>query len=162
MLAIGVEQVGGTVSPLLIARTAEGLFETLGRNLDKTHAFLKSRQFGHRLCLDRFKARTKPAGGAFQERDDETRVLATTLENEGEALQQLGQILSGSHLKPNRSDGGYYELVASALGLGNNDCGLGSAYSENHAPIFADDKARVKTAIVARETRDGASFAEPD
>jgi len=87
MPAVGVEQISRTVAPLLIARTAERLFETLGRNFDKMHAFLESRQFGDRLCLDRFKARTKPARGTFQERDDETRAFATALENGAEGLQ---------------------------------------------------------------------------
>jgi hypothetical protein len=48
---------------------------------------LGSRQFGDRLGLDRFKARTKPARGAFQQRDDETRAFATAPENGGEGLQ---------------------------------------------------------------------------
>ena len=66
MLAVGVEQIRSTVSPFLIARTTKCLFETLGSNLDQIHALLGSREFGDRLCLDRFKARTKPARGAFQ------------------------------------------------------------------------------------------------
>jgi hypothetical protein len=66
MLAVWVEQFGSTVSPLLFRRTAECLFETLGRNLDDAQAFLKSREFGDRLSLNGLKASTKPAGGTFQ------------------------------------------------------------------------------------------------
>ena len=66
MFAAGIEQFRGTVSPLLIRRTTEGLFETLGRNLDDAQAALKSREFDHRLSLDRLKTGTKPTRRAFQ------------------------------------------------------------------------------------------------
>ena len=61
MFTAGIKQFRGTVTPLLIRRAAEGLFETLRRNLDDTEAALSSREFDHRFSLDRFKTRTKTA-----------------------------------------------------------------------------------------------------
>ena len=85
MLAAWVEQFGSTVSPLLFRRTAECLFETLGRNLDDAQALLKSREFGDRLSLNGLKARTKPAGGTFLSRDGRICATATAVEDGDEA-----------------------------------------------------------------------------
>ena len=104
MFTVGIEQFPGTVPPLLIRRTAEGLFETLRRNLDDAEAALRSREFDDRLSLDRFKTRTKPTRRTFQQRNDGTGALAVAIEKGDETLQQFGQIVPGADLKRNRSD----------------------------------------------------------
>ena len=57
---VHIEQFPGTVSPLLILRTAERLSETLRSDLDHAHPALRRREFDHCLSLDRLKAGTKP------------------------------------------------------------------------------------------------------
>src|ERR1035437_1464977 len=146
-LAIGIEQFRGTIPPLLIRRTAESLFETLRRNLDDAEAALSSREFDHRLALDRFKTRTKPARRAFQQGNDRTCALALAVEKGDESLQQFGQIVPGADLKRNRSDGRDNELVAHTLGLSNNDCGPGGVYPENHAGIISEGTSGVKRRV---------------
>ena len=64
--AVGIEQLIGPVSPLLIRGPTECSLETLGRNLEDSQAFLKSYEFGDCLSLDGLKTRTKAAGGTFQ------------------------------------------------------------------------------------------------
>ena len=147
MFTVGIEQFPSTVSPLLIRRTAEGLFETLRRNLDNAEAALGSREFDHRLALDRFKTRTKPARRAFQQGNDGTGAPALAVEKGDEALQQFGQIVPGADLKRNRSDGSDNELVARTPGLGNNDCGPGGVYPENHAGIISEETSGVKRRV---------------
>ena len=99
LFAVGIEQFPGTVPPLLIRRTTEGLFETLGRNLDDAEAALGSREFDHRLSLDRFQTGTKPARRAFQQGNDGTCALAFAVKKGDETLQQLGQIVPRADLK---------------------------------------------------------------
>src|ERR1035437_2317473 len=144
MFAVGIKQFPNTVSPLLIRRTAESFLETLGRNLDDAQTALRSREFDHRLPLDRFQTRTKPARRAFQQCDDRTRAPALAVEKGDETLQEFDQIVPRANLKRNRFDDSDNELVARTLGLRNNDGGLGGAYPENHAGIVADETSRVK------------------
>ena len=132
MFTVGIEQFRRTVPPLLIRRTAECFFETLRRNLDDAEAALGSREFDHRLALDRFQTGTKPARRAFQQGNDGTGALALAVEKGDEILQQFGQIVPGADLKRNRSDGHDNELAARTLGLRNNDCGPGGACAEKH------------------------------
>src|ERR1039458_2673101 len=132
LFTVGIEQFPSTVPPLLIRRTAECLFEALGRTLDDAKAALSSREFDHRLSLDRLQTRTKPARRAFQQGNDRTCALALAIEKGDETLQQLGQIVPGTDLKRNRSDGSDNELVARTPGLGNNDDGPGGVYAEKH------------------------------
>jgi len=128
----GIEQFRGTVPPLLIRRAAECLFETLRGNLDNGKAALKSREFDHRLPLDRFQTGTKPARRAFQQGNDRTCAPALAVEKGDETLQQFGQIVPGADLKRNRSDGRDNELAARTPGLSNNDRGPGGVYAEKH------------------------------
>ena len=132
MFTVGIEQFPGTVSPLLIRRTAEGLFETLGRNLDDTEAALGSREFDQRLSLDRFQTGTKPARRAFQQGNDGTCAPSLAVEKGDETCKQFGQIVPATDLKRNRSDGSDNELAARTPSFGNNDSGPGGVYAEKH------------------------------
>ena len=123
-MTVGIKQFPGTVSPFLILRTAEGLFETLRRNFDDAQSALRSREFDHRLALDRREAGAKPSRRAFQQCNDRAGTLAFAVEKGDEVLQQFCQIIPGANLKWDRSDGSDIERVASALGFRNNDFGL--------------------------------------
>ena len=144
--AVRIEQVAGAVSPLLVLRTAKRLFETLRRNLDDAQAELCSREFDHRLAHDGFQAGAKPTGGAFQQRNDGTGVLALPTEQGAQGSQQFGQIILASDLERNWSDGCDNELGAGALGLRNNDCELCGVHSKNHA-AKAQDKSASSSAV---------------
>ena len=132
MFAAGIEPFRRTVPPFLIRRTAECFFETLGRNLDDAESALGSREFDHRLSLDRFQTGTKPARRAFQQGNDGTCAPALAVEKGDETLQQLGQIVPGADLERNRPDGSDNELVTRTPGLSNNDGGPGGVYAEKH------------------------------
>lgn len=124
-MTVGVKQFPGTVSPFLILRTAEGFFETLRRNFDDAQPALRSREFDHRLSLDRREARAKPTRRAFQKCNNRTGTLAFAVEKGDEVLQQFGQVIPGANLEWNRSDGSNNERIASTLGFRNNYYGLG-------------------------------------
>ena len=168
LFTVGIEQFPSTVPPLLIRRTAECLFEALRRNLDDAKAALSSREFDHRLSLDRFQTRTKPARRAFQQGNDGTCAPALAVEKGDESLQQFGQIVPGADLKRNRSNGRDDELVARTPDLGDNDRGPGGVYAEKHSKypvgiLTADarahqDQSRTLFGLCIRGSRGGGTM----
>ena len=150
MFTVGIEQLRGTVPPFLIRRTAECFFETLGRNLDDAESALGSREFDHRLSLDRFQTGTKPARRAFQQGNDGTCAPALAVEKGDETLQQPGQIVPGADLERNRPDGSDNKLVTRTLRLDNYDCGPGGVYAEKHAGIISEETSEVKRHVDQR------------
>ena len=117
----------------MIRRTAECFFKALGRNFDDAQAAFSRRQFDHRLALDCFQTRSKPARRTFQQGNGRGCAAALAIEKDDETLQQFGEIVPGTDLKRNRPDGGDDEASARTLGLRDDHGGLGGAYPENHA-----------------------------
>jgi len=66
-------------------------------NLDDAQAELCSREFDHRLAHDGFQAGAKPTGGAFQQRNDGTGVLALPTKQGAQGSQQFRQIVHRSN-----------------------------------------------------------------
>jgi hypothetical protein len=51
-------------------------------------------------------------------------------------------------LKRDQSDGSDNKLIPGSPGFGNNNLGLGGAYSKNHANIISDPTPKVKEGLV--------------